>query len=81
MRASTAAPTYFPPELVQVGKASFLFEDGGVTMYNNPSFQLFLMATVTPYHLGWPTGEDKMLLVSLGTGTSPQANANLKPGA
>lgn len=80
VRASTAAPTYFPPELVQVGKASFLFEDGGVTMYNNPSFQLFLMATVTPYHLGWPTGEDKMLLVSLGTGTSPQANANLKPG-
>lgn len=79
VRASTAAPTYFPPELVDVGKAQFLFVDGGVTMYNNPAFQLFLMATVEPYNLNWPTGTDKMLIVSVGTGTSPQANANLQP--
>jgi patatin-like phospholipase/acyl hydrolase len=79
VRASTAAPTYFPPELVDVGEAKFLFEDGGVTMYNNPAFQLFLMATVEPYNLNWPTGTDKMLIVSVGTGTSPDANANLQP--
>ncbi len=79
VRASTAAPTYFPPELVDVGEAKFLFVDGGVTMYNNPAFQLFLMATVEPYNLGWPTGTDKMLIVSVGTGTSPDANVNLQP--
>jgi predicted acylesterase/phospholipase RssA len=79
VRASTAAPTYFPPEVVQVGEHSFLFVDGGVTMYNNPAFQLFLMATVQPYNLQWPVGVDRMLLVSVGTGTSPEANANLQP--
>jgi patatin-like phospholipase/acyl hydrolase len=79
VRASTAAPTYFPPELVDVGEAKFLFVDGGVTMYNNPAFQLFLMATVEPYNLNWPVGTDKMLVVSVGTGTSPDANVNLKP--
>lgn len=79
VRASTAAPTYFPPEVVQVGTRSFIFVDGGVTMYNNPSFQLFLMATLGAYKLGWPTGEDRLLLVSVGTGTNPNANVDLAP--
>jgi len=79
VRASTAAPTYFPPESVPIGEHDFLFVDGGLTMYNNPAFQLFLMATVEPYNLNWPVGPDKMLLVSVGTGTSPKANANLQP--
>ncbi len=80
VRASTAAPTYFPPEVVQVGAKEFIFVDGGITMYNNPAFQVFLMATVEPYNLNWPTGEDKLLVISIGTGTSPDANADLKPG-
>jgi uncharacterized protein len=80
VRASTAAPTYFPPEVVQIGKKEFIFVDGGITMYNNPAFQAFLMATVEPYNLNWPTGEDNLLVVSVGTGTSPDANADLKPG-
>lgn len=79
VRASTAAPTYFPPEVIQVGSHNFVFVDGGVTMYNNPAFQLFLMATVEPYKLSWPAGENKMLLVSVGTGTSAKANLNLAP--
>ena len=61
VRASTAAPTYFPPEVVTVGTQDFLFVDGGVTMYNNPAFQMFLMATLEPYRLQWKTGVDKML--------------------
>src|SRR5882757_5466970 len=77
VRASTAAPTYFPPEVINVGAKEFIFVDGGVTMYNNPAFQLFLMATAEPYHLGWETGENKMLLVSVGTGASANANSNL----
>jgi uncharacterized protein len=80
VRASTAAPTYFPPELISVGERNFLFVDGGVTMYNNPAFQLFRMATMEPYKLEWRTGIDRMLLISIGTGSSPEANANLQPG-
>lgn len=80
VRASTAAPTYFPPEVVSVGEDEFVFVDGGVTMYNNPAFQLFLMATVKPYKLEWPTGEDNLLLVSVGTGAAANANADLAPG-
>lgn len=80
VRGSTAAPTYFPPEVIHVGDDEFIFVDGGVTMYNNPAFQLFLMATVEAYNLGWPAGEKEMLLVSIGTGTDPKANANLAPG-
>ena len=80
VRAGTAAPTYFPPETIEVGTHRFVFVDGGVTMYNNPAFQLFLMATLEPYNLCWEAGEDKMLIVSVGTGTSPKANAGLAPG-
>ena len=35
------------------------------------------MATVGAYRLNWPTGADNMLLVSIGTGSSPNANAGL----
>ena len=80
VRASTAAPVFFPPELVKVGDHDFVFVDGGLTMYNNPAFQLFLMATHEKYALQWPTGEDRMLLVSVGTGTSPKADDQLRPG-
>ncbi|MDH3846002.1 MAG: patatin-like phospholipase family protein [Myxococcales bacterium] len=79
VRASTAAPTYFPPEVIEVGNKQFIFVDGGVTTYNNPAFQLFLMATVEPYNLNWEAGQDKMLIVSVGTGTSPGENNALRP--
>jgi len=81
VRASTAAPTFFPPEVIDIGGGkSFVFVDGGVTMFNNPAFQLFLMATHAAYNVGWPTGEEQMLLVSIGTGTNPRANVDLQPG-
>ncbi len=79
VRASTAAPVYFPPEVVRVGKHEFVFVDGGITTYNNPAFQSFLMATLEPYKMNWPAGEDNLLVVSIGTGTSPQANVDLDP--
>lgn len=80
VRASTAAPVYFPPEVVTVGQQEFVFVDGGITPYNNPSFQSFIMATTEPYHVNWATGEEKLLIVSIGTGTSPEANKDLQPG-
>lgn len=79
VRASTAAPTFFPPEVINVGTQRFVFVDGGMTMYNNPAFQLFLMATVEPYNLKWKAEREKMLLVSIGTGTAAEANKNLSP--
>jgi patatin-like phospholipase/acyl hydrolase len=79
VRASTAAPTYFPPEKIKLHDQEFIFVDGGITMYNNPAFQTFLMATLEPYRLNWDTGEDRLLIVSIGTGTSPQANSDLSP--
>jgi hypothetical protein len=80
VRASTAAPTYFPPEKIRLGAQEFLFVDGGLSPYNNPAFMLFLMATVPAYRLEWPVGPDAMLLVSVGTGSSPAADANLTRG-
>ncbi|MBK6874181.1 MAG: patatin-like phospholipase family protein [Kineosporiaceae bacterium] len=77
--ASTAAPTYFQPEAIDIGTQQFVFVDGGVTMYNNPAFQLFLMATLPEYGLGWATGEDQLLLVSVGTGTAAKADDRLQP--
>jgi uncharacterized protein len=78
VRASTAAPCFFPPEVVRMGDEQFIFIDGALTTYNNPAFQAFLMATVEPYNLNWPAGEDQILVVSIGTGTNPKAKADLQ---
>jgi uncharacterized protein len=79
VRASTAAPTYFAPEDVQLGARRFLFVDGGITPYNNPAFLTFLMATAPPYRIEWPTGRDRLLLVSVGTGRTREVRQDLKP--
>ena len=75
VRASTAAPIYFPPEVIQVDpkddSKTFVFVDGGVTPYNNPAFLLYRFATDPAYRLQWPAGEKKLLLVSVGTGAAP----------
>jgi predicted acylesterase/phospholipase RssA len=79
VRASTAAPIFFPPEVIALGDQRFVFVDGAVTVYHNPAFLLFLMATLPPYRLQWPAGEDKLLLVSVGTGSSDRVNLGLRP--
>jgi len=73
VRASSAAPTYFPPHTIAVpdgtGAApSYEFIDGGVSSYNNPALQVFLEATIPQYGYGWPMGVENVLLISLGTG-------------
>jgi hypothetical protein len=79
VRASTAAPIFFPPEVVELvpgdEKKTFVFVDGGVTPYNNPAFLLYRFATVPAYNLNWETGEQKMLLVSVGTGAAATLGA------
>jgi uncharacterized protein len=69
VRASTAAPSFFEPELVDVGEGQQgVFVDGGMSMMNNPSLQLFLTATLDGYNLRWQTGPDDLLIISVGTG-------------
>ncbi len=75
VRASTAAPVFFTPERIALDGDNpskiFVFEDGGITPYNNPAFLLFRMATLPAYRLEWPTGERNLMLVSVGTGAAP----------
>lgn len=79
VRASTAAPVFFPPEILQWDandpSKTFVFVDGGVTPYNNPAFLLYRMATQPAYRLSWNTGEQNLLLVSVGTGAAESLGA------
>lgn len=69
VHASAAAPIYFEPVGVAVGGAEEgAFFDGGVSMANNPSLQLFALATLSGYPFGWATGAERLLLTSIGTG-------------
>jgi len=78
VRASTAAPTFFPAEEVSVGSERFIFVDGGVTPFNNPAWMLFTMATAEPYNLKWTPDKDSMLLVSVGTGSAASEKRGLR---
>jgi uncharacterized protein len=84
VRASTAAPVFFPPEVVQWDAndpaKAFLFEDGGLTPYNNPAFLIARMATHPAYRLSWPTGEKNLLVMSIGTGSAPAVDADVYSG-
>ena len=74
VRASTAAPVFFPPEVVPLNPNKTgnlrVFVDGGITPYNNPAFLLFRMATQPAYNLNWKLGEENLLLISVGTGAA-----------
>jgi|SRR5579859_610992 len=79
VRASTAAPVYFPAEVMtwdpaQPSKA-VVFVDGGMTPYNNPAFLLYRMATEPAYRLNWTKGEKNLMLVSIGTGAAESTGA------
>lgn len=71
VRASSAAPTYFVPQMIDVGdgqKAAFV--DGGVSMANNPALTLLMVATLKGFPFHWKMGADNLMLVSVGTGYS-----------
>ncbi len=68
IRASAAAPTYFPSEIIKLGSQTFEFIDGGVSPYNNPSFLAYQIATLPEYKLGWETGEENLFILSVGAG-------------
>jgi hypothetical protein len=81
VRASTAAPSYFEPEAIRIAEAAGKdpvegnFIDGGVSPFNNPSLQALMYATLRGYHVNWPVGEDRLLVVSVGTGRGDPGQA------
>jgi predicted acylesterase/phospholipase RssA len=82
IRGSTAAPFYFPPEEILLessngAQSRGLFQDGGITPFNNPAVLLFVMATSGRYGLRWKTGPDELLIVSVGTGSRPAVDRQL----
>jgi patatin-like phospholipase/acyl hydrolase len=69
VRASSAAPTYFVPQMIDVGQGvRAAFVDGGVSMANNPALTLLQVATLSGFPFRWEMGADKLTLVSVGTG-------------
>ena len=75
VRASAAAPFVFQSQRITVEEGKeFRFLDGGITPYNNPAWLLYRMATESCYNMNWERGEDKLLLVSIGTGSSPKGD-------
>jgi patatin-like phospholipase/acyl hydrolase len=70
VRASSAAPSYFIPQKIDVGFGKVgTFIDGGVSLANNPALQLFLVGTLSEFPYRWKTGEDNLSILSIGTGT------------
>jgi uncharacterized protein len=82
VQASASAPFYLEPVEVEISPGQTgLFLDGGVSTCNNPSLELFYMATlkafgdggngkgISPYAFDWKTGADNLYLLSVGTGT------------
>jgi predicted acylesterase/phospholipase RssA len=75
VQGSAAAPTYFNDVRIPLvrnkrgavsGYASFF--DGGVSPNNNPALQLLLTVTEPAFGFNWPTGEQNLLIWSVGTG-------------
>jgi uncharacterized protein len=74
VRASTAAPTYFEPEAITIAsrdgkETKGAFVDGGVSPFNDPALQMLMLAALHGHGFRWQTGKDKLLLISVGTGT------------
>lgn len=72
VRASSAAPSYFLPQIIDVGGGlkDAAFVDGGVSMHNNAALQLLMVATLQGFPFKWKWGADNLLITSVGTGMS-----------
>lgn len=78
VRASAAAPSFFPPEVLNLGGQDLVFIDGSVSSYCNPAFQAVMQATAMPFGLQWATGPQALELVSVGTGLAPHRRSELQ---
>ncbi len=76
--ASAAAPTFFEERRIRLladdapapagANVEGEFVDGGVAGLNDPSLQLLKVATLAPYGFNWATGDDRLMMISIGTG-------------
>ncbi len=76
--ASAAAPTFFEERTIKLtsenepappgADVQGEFVDGGVAALNDPSLQLLKIATLKPYGFSWPSGDDRLMMISIGTG-------------
>lgn len=73
IHASTARPGEFSPELVELTRhphtENGVFVDAAFTPFNNPAFQLFLLATLPTRGFGWKIGTENLMVTSVGTGS------------
>lgn len=72
-RATLARPRDFSPVRIPVvarDPTAFDFADGASAGRSNLSLQLVMMATLAGYEMGWATGPDDLLLVSVGSGVA-----------
>ena len=76
VRASTAAPSYFAPEYIEISAGDDkkpgvkgMFVDGGASPYNNPALLALQLVTLKGYRAEWLLDPDKLLMVSVGTGS------------
>jgi len=67
VRAGTAAPAYFDPEVIETGGRASIFVDGSVTPYNNPALIAALTAVLPCYRIDSLPGPENIRVVSLGT--------------
>ena|GEM_PF-307673 len=75
VRASTAAPSFFRPEQIEIARQGKnrkvgVFVDGGVSPHNNPSLMALELVALHGFGLNWSLDPDRLLLVSVGTGAS-----------
>lgn len=69
VRASTAAPSFFAPARLDIGNGDTgLFLDGAMGGQNNPSLAAFIHSTAVELGISWPTGDQNLYILSLGTG-------------
>ncbi|MCC6185588.1 MAG: patatin-like phospholipase family protein [Chitinophagaceae bacterium] len=69
LRATSAAPSYFIPQMIDVGNGQIgAFVDGGVSMANNPALTMLMVATLKGFPFGWAMGAENISLTSVGTG-------------
>jgi predicted acylesterase/phospholipase RssA len=75
VQGSAAAPSYFSDVRIPLARDRrgnvtryAHFFDGGVSPNNNPALQLLLTATDPAFGFNWATGEDNLLIWSVGTG-------------
>jgi len=80
VRASTAAPSFFAPEFIEISRDGDQprgeFVDGGVSPHNNPSLLALQLATIKGFGALWQLDPDKLLLVSVGTGSAQPGCSN-----